>query len=245
MDSRPPIDLSIVLPAYEEAENLRLLLPKLRAEASALTHDYEILVVDTMQPRDATPDVCIELGGCYIPRSGGDLFGDAVRTGIANSKGRFVIFMDADGSHNPSFLPNLWAERETADLVIASRYIPGGRTENPALLILMSLAVNVVFRITLGLKCLDVSNSFRLYRGDDLRALKLTCDNFDIVEEILVLLSFRHPDYRIREVAFTFEERKAGKTKRKLLPFALSYLAVLWRLSRLRRKAEAHQSLRK
>lgn len=245
MDSRPPIELSIVLPSFEEEENLRVLLPKLREEASALTPEHEILVVDTIQPRDATPDVCIEAGVCYIPRSGGDLFGDAVRTGIAKSKGRFVIFMDADGSHNPSFLPNLWAERENADLVIASRYMPGGKTENPATLILMSLAVNVVFRLALGLKCRDVSNSFRLYRGDDLRELKLACDNFDIVEELLVLLSFNHPDYRIREVAFTFEERKAGKTKRKLLPFALSYLAVLRRLSRLRRKAETDQPIRK
>jgi dolichol-phosphate mannosyltransferase len=45
--------------------------------------------------------------------------------------------------------------------------------------------VNVVFRSVLGLKCADVSNSFRLYRGDELRGLQLECDNFDIVEEIL------------------------------------------------------------
>jgi dolichol-phosphate mannosyltransferase len=101
----------------------------------------------------------------------------------------------------------------------------------------MSLMVNVVFRLVLGLRCRDVSNSFRLYRGDDLRALELSCNNFDIVEEILVLLSMQHRDYRIHEVPFTFEERKAGKTKRKLLAFALSYLAVLWRLRRLRSQA--------
>jgi dolichol-phosphate mannosyltransferase len=236
------LELSIVLPAYEEGDNLRMLLPALREAAQALTPSCEILVVDTAQPRDATPQVCAEAGVTYLPRRGGDYYGHAVRTGIADSRGRFVILMDADGSHNPSFLPELWAHRDTADLVIASRYMPGGKTENPAILIFMSLMVNIVFRLVLGLRCRDVSNSFRLYRGDDLRALQLSCNNFDIVEEILVLLSMQHRDYRMHEVPFTFEERKAGKTKRKLLPFALSYLAVLWRLHRLRAQAAARRA---
>jgi dolichol-phosphate mannosyltransferase len=237
--SHPDVELSVVLPAYEEAENLRNLLPALKASAGAITASYEILVVDTATPRDATPEVCADIGVTYVPREGGDYYGHAVRTGIARSRGQYVVLMDADGSHSPTFLPKLWSPRESADVVIASRYMPGGKTENPAILIFMSLMVNVVFRTVLGLNCRDVSNSFRLYRGDDLRALRLSCNNFDIVEEILVLLSFTHPGYRIHEVPFTFEERKAGKTKRKLVAFALSYFAVLWRLYRLRRKAEA------
>jgi dolichol-phosphate mannosyltransferase len=235
--SRDPLELSIVMPAYEEADNLRVLLPALRETAQALTPSHEILVVDTAQPRDATPHVCVEAGVTYVPRCGGDYYGHAVRTGIAESRGRFIVLMDADGSHNPAFIRELWPHRESADLVIASRYMAGGRTENPAILIFMSLMVNVVFRLVLGLRCRDVSNSFRLYRGDDLRALTLACDNFDIVEEILVLLSTAHPGYRIHEVPFTFETRKAGRTKRKLVAFAMSYVAVLWRLHRLRVQA--------
>jgi dolichol-phosphate mannosyltransferase len=237
-------DLSIVLPAYEEAENLRTLLPVLKDVAKTLTPGFEILVVDTSAPRDASPQICADAGVKYIPRRGGDCYGHAVRTGIEDSHGKLVLLMDADGSHNPAFLPLLWKSRDEADLVIASRYMPGGRTENPAVLIFMSLMVNVVFRLVLGLRCRDVSNSFRLYRGDDLRALRLACDNFDIVEEILVLLSCEHPGYRIKEVPITFEERKAGKTKRKLAAFALSYLAVLWRLRRLRHKIDNERNKR-
>jgi dolichol-phosphate mannosyltransferase len=123
--------------------------------------------------------------------------------------------------------------------VIASRYAPGGKTENPWLLIVMSHMVNVIFRLVLGLNCLDVSNSFRLYRGDDLRKLRLECRHFDIVEEILVKLSYsRHP-YRIKEVPSTFEKRKAGKTKRQLLTFAIGYVGTLWRLLSLKRKVAA------
>jgi len=229
-------ELSIVLPAYEEAENLRILLPALKEAAKILTPRCEILVVDTAHPRDATPQVCADTGVKYVPRRGGDCYGHAVRTGIADSRGSRVFLMDADGSHNPGILPALWMKREEADLIIASRYMPGGKTENPAILIFMSLMVNVVFRVVLRLPCRDVSNSFRLYRGEDLRALRPECDNFDIVEEILVLLSCEHPGYRIHEVPSTFEERKAGKTKRRLVAFAFSYLAVLWRLWRLRRR---------
>ena len=242
MNTRPaldPIDLSIVLPAYEEAENLDLVLPRLREIAGRLAPRFEILVIDTEQPRDATPDVCLKHGATYVPRQGGSLYGHAVRTGIARSLGSHVLFMDADGSHNPSFIPDLWAHRETSDLVIASRYIPGGKTENPQVLIWMSHVVNLAFRIVLGLDCFDVSNSFRLYRGGDLRALELECDHFDIVEEILVKLVFSRDGYRVHETPITFEKRKAGKTKRQLLTFAFGYAATLWRLLRLKQKVRA------
>ena len=230
-------ELSIVLPAYEEARNLHMLLPELHEAVVALGVSYEIVVVDAEQPRDETPDVCAQHRAIYRPRSGGELYGHAIRTAQQAARGRFVVLMDADGSHSPAFLPKLWEHRDSADMVIASRYVQGGKTDNPAILIFMSQVVNVVFRVVLGLNCADVSNSFRLYRGDDLRSLQLECDNFDIVEEILVKLVFSSPGYRLKEVPFVFEQRKAGKTKRKLLVFAIGYVGTLLRLHRLKRKA--------
>ena len=239
------IELSIVLPAYEEAESLQQILPVLQEVAASLTPRFEILIVDTMQPRDETPALCQRLGVTYVPRRGGDLYGDAVRTGFTAARGQWVVMMDGDGSHNPRTLPQLWQHRQDHDLVIASRYVRGGQTENPAILIFMSQIVNVVFRLALRLKCYDVSNSFRLYRGKDVRALRLECDHFDIVEEILVKLAGLRPNFRIKEVPFTFEKRKAGKTKRQLITFIFGYLGTLWRLLRLKRKADraARQSI--
>jgi len=229
--------LSIVLPAYEEAANLEVLLPKLHAAAQSLAASHEIVVVDTESPRDATPQVCQQHDARYIARRGGNLYGHAIRTALLEARGRFVVFMDADGSHNPIFLRELWQHRDTADLVIASRYISGGRTENPAVLIFMSHVVNYVFRFVLGLKCFDVSNSFRLYHGDELRKLKLKCNHFDIVEEILVKLVFARRDYVIKEVPIVFEKRKAGQTKRNLFTFAVGYIVTLVRLMKLKREA--------
>ena len=241
--SAPP-ELTIALPAYEEAENLKDLLPRIQAVIAPLQISYEIIVADTQTPHDETPAVCQSRGVVYLSRKGGSLYSHAVRTALEASKGEWVIFMDADGSHSPEFIPKLWAERHTADLVIASRYMPGGHTENPAFLIFLSLAVNVVFRFILGLRCADVSNSFRLYRGADLRALHLECEHFDIVEEILVKLNSSREGYRVVEIPFTFEKRKAGRTKRNLLVFAVGYIATLFRLARLKRQALREKELR-
>ena len=228
------IEISVVLPAYLEAANLKLLLPRLRQVLTQMTPAYEILIVDTPEPRDETPQVCRENEVRYLGREGGTLYGHAIRTGLKNAQGTHIVCMDADGSHGPEFILKLWEQRDVADVVIASRYVPGGKTENPGVLIFLSLVVNVVFRWVLGLKCYDVSNSFRLYRGDQLRALKLECDNFDIVEEILVKLKVYHPALRILEIPFTFERRKEGKTKRNLVLFAIGYFFTLCRLYRFR-----------
>lgn len=236
--SASELELSIVLPAYEEEGSLREMLPALQNCAGSLTPLHEIVVVDTMEPRDATPNLCAKLGVRYCARRGGDRYGDAVRTGFSEARGKWILMMDADGSHNPTVIPRLWEHRQSSDLVIASRYVLGGKTENPAILILMSQTVNVIFRLVLNLNCYDVSNSCRLYRAADVKALDLECSNFDIVEEILVKLGAMHPGLRIKEVPFTFEKRKAGKTKRRLVIFILGYVGTLFRLLRLKWRSQ-------
>ena len=227
------------MPAYEEADNLRVLLPHLRQVASSLASSSEILVIDAETPRDDTPAVCEKNKVRYIPRTGGSQYGDAIRTALKKATGKYVVLMDADGSHDPGFLAQLWEFREQYDVVIASRYVRGGRTDNPVILIFLSLVVNVAFRMVLNLNCRDVSNSFRLYQGHQFRALRLNCSNFDIVEEILIKLNPGDQSLRIKEVPFTFQKRKEGKTKRDLVSFALTYIATLYRLYRIKHMAKA------
>ena len=232
--TQPSIALSVVLPAYEEAQNLDILLPALHRVLEDLVETYEIVVVDTQTPRDESPTICARHGVRYVPRTGGAFYGDAIRTAQTVALGRFIILMDADGSHSPAFISKLWEHRDNAGVVIASRYVRGGQTENPAILIFMSLAVNYIFRVCLGLHCADVSNSFRLYQGEEFRRINLLCKHFDIVEEILIKLYFARKNYILKEIPFTFEKRKAGKTKRKLLSFAIGYGGTLLRLHRLK-----------
>src|SRR5689334_17697381 len=100
-------EYSVILPAYLEEENLRILLPRIRENLEKVSRSHEILVIDTPDPLDKTADVCRENGAICLKRGPGWTFGDAVRTGIQNAKGKWLLFMDADGSHSPEFIPTL------------------------------------------------------------------------------------------------------------------------------------------
>ena len=230
--------VSVVLPAYQEAENLSGILPALRRSLDALEIEYEVLVIDTMQPMDNTRAVCEDNHVAYIAREKGNLYGDAIRTGFLRAKGKYVVVMDADGSHDPRDIRRFYLEMEKNryDIVIGSRYCKGGKTDNNFILRFMSWALNVTYRVFFGLKVRDVSNSFRMYKADGLKKLALECDNFDIVEEILIQLQCTVEGFRAKEVPIVFRKRKAGESKRDLVKFILSYLKTMHRLLRIKAK---------
>ena len=229
-DSMQPIALSVVLPCYLEGENLPALLPEIKAAAAALTPQFEVLIVDTETNLDNTAETCAAQGVRHINRAGGNTYGDAIRTAISNARGEYVLCMDADGSHSPSYFAAMWAVRGAYDITIGSRYAPGGHTENPKVLIWMSYVVNLTFRVAFSIKARDVTNSFRLYRRSILTGMTLESNDFDILEEILIKAVIRQPPARIGEVPVTFARRRAGESKRDLVKFAFGYMKTLKRL---------------
>lgn len=224
------IELSVVLPAYLEEENLRNLLPRVNEVLGKMAITSEVLVIDTAEPMDHTKEVCEHYGVSYINRRNGNNYGDAIKTGITEAAGKWVLFMDADGSHTPEFIPELFHYSNEYDLIIASRYVEKGQTENSLLLILMSRILNWTYSIVLNLPCKDVSNSFKIYRKEHLRELKLSCSNFDIVEEIIYKIYKNNHSIRIKEVPFVFKKRMFGETKRNLFAFILTYIYTIVRL---------------
>ncbi len=224
------IRLSIIIPSYLEEENLRIIIPRLKNEMQKLGEDYEILIVDTMHPMDHTEEVCRNNNIVYLNRKKGNHYGNAIRTGLENAKGEYIIFMDADGSHSPEFISKLYQYKNDYDVVIASRYVAGGATDNNSILLIMSWVVNVIYSVVLNLKCRDISNSFKLYRGNLLKNINLYCNNFDIIEEILFKLTKTNPDIKIKEVPFSFKKRMFGETKRNLYFFVLTYIVTLLKL---------------
>lgn len=222
--------LSVIMPAYLEEENLRIILPRLKIALDKLDQGYEILVVDTMEPMDKTKSVCVENKVIYINRRGGNNYGDAARTGIETAVGEHIVFMDADGSHAPEFIHDLYKFKDDYDVVIASRYVDGGATDNNKILILMSMIVNMTYSLFLNLKYKDISNSFKLYRANLLKKVKLNCDNFDVVEEILFKLKKANKALKVKEIPFAFKKRMFGHTKRNLFSFTLSYIITIIKL---------------
>ena len=226
------MELSIVLPAYKEADNLKKILPEIHNQVSSLNIDYEILVVDTIENMDDTEEVCKSNNATYIHRENGNLYGDAIRTGIKYANGKYILMMDADGSHEPKSIKDLYKEMKinNCDIVIGSRYCKGGKTDNSFILKSMSYILNVTYKIIFGLKVKDCSNSFRIYNSETLKKIKLECDNFDIVEEILIKINSKN----IKEVPIYFKKRDEGTSKRDLAKFIFSYLKTIIRLLKIK-----------
>jgi len=238
------MQFSVIFPAYEEGPNLRANLPKIISIIKKLDVSFEILVVDTVTAKDDTPEICRQHPSVrYMNRAGGNDYGDAIRTGIQASTGDYIVIMDADSSHDPNFIPKMWGERNNADCIIASRYIAGGTTDNSLPLYLMSRILNWTYRLYLNIPAADVSNSFRLYNGNQLRSLHLTSSHFDIVEEILIKLFIAYPNMRLLEIPSSFHRRNQGKTKRNLLTFIFSYLKTMRKLKSFQVRAK-HATLK-
>lgn len=228
------LQLSVVIPAYCEEDNLKNILPRLKTVLDSLKEEYEVLVIGPTDTLDGSGGVCNTTGARYIKREKGNSYGDAVRTGIKFSSGENIIFMDADGSHTPEFITSLYSYRKEYDVVIASRYVNGGGSENSRLLKLLSFIVNATYSAFLNLNCRDVSNGFKLYKRSQLEGLSLASNNFDIIEEMLYKLKRSIKPLKIIEIPYFFKERELGRSKRNLIIFALSYLFTLARL-RMRR----------
>ncbi len=224
------IDFSLILPSYMEEENLRIILPRIKKTLENLSFSCEILIIDTPEPLDRTEEVSKDFGAICVRRGPGSSFGDAVRTGIQAGKGKWFLFMDADGSHSPEFIPKMLAEVSSCDVVIASRYVPGGHTDNSFLLICMSRILNFTYRLVLDLNYKDISNSYKVYRSDWMKELHLKCHNFDIIEEILFKLHRLHPAMKVKEIPFSFKQRMFGETKRNLIKFVFTYLFTIIKL---------------
>lgn len=223
-------NLTIVLPAYNEYENLKFLLPRIIDVMRSIQIDYEVIVVDTVTSMDETSKLCAYENVKHLHRGPTNSYGCAIRTAIKHAEGEFVVFMDADGSHDPNYLREMYSRKTGADVVVASRYVDGGGTENTPILVLMSKIVNFGYRYVLGLKCKDVSNSLKLYKSELIKDLVLRAENFDIVEEILYKANRKKGTLNIVEIPCTFKRRMYGETKRNLLVFIFTYLVTLYKL---------------
>lgn len=233
-------DLTILLPAYNEIVNLRILIPKIIAVTKSLEGiQTEILVVlPSFADYDEIAEIK-ELGAKPVKRFPTNSFGDALRTGFSSSAAstEFIITMDADCSHNPELIPSLLHGAMNAHIVSASRYISGGSSDAKRRQQAMSRLVNFAFTIVLGEKIHDISGNFKLYRRSVVSQLELEGKNFDIIQEIVFKTKkLAGESFRLVEVPYRWNERLDGKPKRKLIPYIFSYVQTLIKFAILRLK---------
>jgi dolichol-phosphate mannosyltransferase len=222
----------VIIPTYNEREALPLIVSRVRVSVPAA----DILVADDNSP-DGTGVIADQLAAHddqikVMHRLGKEGLGAAYLAGFAWAlqEGYDVVCeMDADGSHQPEQLPRLLEALHTSDLVLGSRWVAGGATENwPKSRQLISRGGSMYTRMMLGVPLRDVTGGYRAFRADTLRALDLHevasqgyCFQIDLAWRAL------QRGLRVTEVPITFVERTVGSSKmsRKIV------VEALWRVT--------------
>lgn len=211
--------VAVVLPTYNEAENIERLLRELRR----IVPEARLLVVDDSSPdgTGAIAEHCaVELGSIdVVHREVKDGLGNAYRFGfrrVVESGFDVVVTMDSDFSHDPNVIPSMLSRVEAgADAVIGSRYVSGGGTQDwPLHRRLLSRWGNVYTGWILGVKVRDCTSGFRAYRTEALAAIdpdSTRADGYAFLTELVVRLSRRGA--RIDEVPIVFVDRRYGTSK--------------------------------
>jgi dolichol-phosphate mannosyltransferase len=207
------VALSIVVPTYNERDRLAELVGAVFSACRAAGVELELIVVDDNSP-DGTGQLADELAQgrrmVVVHRSGKLGLGTAVVAGFARASASIVGVMDADFSHPPALLPTLFHTLQAtgADLVIASRYVPGGSTPNwPAWRRMMSRAGCLLARSITPIR--DAASGFFLIRRDLARGTEIKAGGFKICLELVI----RGWPARIVEVPYRFEDRELGDSK--------------------------------
>ena len=237
-EPRVPGRVAVVVPTYNEAENLPELVSRL---FSLDLDDLWLYIVDDGSP-DGTAEVARELSGEYhnrievISRSGKQGLGTAYTTGFARALSApvdYVVQMDADLSHVPEEIPHMLAKLDRFDVAVGSRYTSGGGLDPDwsANRRMLSGCGNHLIRAVTGVRVRDVTSGFKAYRASALRTLDLSsirCIGFGFQAEIAHYCQSN--GLNVVEHPITFMDRTRGESKMSVRIVA----EAMWKLTLLR-----------
>jgi len=246
----------VVIPTYNEADNL----PGLVGELFALeVPDLQILIVDDNSP-DGTGELAEELAQRFpgrihvIHRPCKMGLGTAYITGFRYALGRganYIIQMDADFSHSPSYIPLMLEKIKECDVVVGSRYVPGGKLDEKwgwGRYLLSWWANSVYVRFILGLKVRDATAGFKCFRRKVLETIDLSrIRSNGYVFQVEMAYLCEKLGFRVVEIPIYFEDRRIGRSKMNLavkLEAAWRVWELKWRYRGLKPPEKAGNSRR-
>jgi dolichol-phosphate mannosyltransferase len=235
----------VVIPTYNEATNVERIVRAADAELERIAPgEHRILIVDDNSP-DGTGAIADALAAELptvevLHRPDKDGLGHAYRAGLAHALAagaELLIQMDADFSHDPRYLPALVGASSDADLVLGSRYVPGGGVRDWGLLRrLVSRGGGLYARAILRLDVHDLTGGFKCIRREVLEAIDLDSVRADgYVFQIEVTYRALIAGFIVREVPIVFQDRRVGTSK--MSPRIA--LEAMWLVPQLRRTAAA------
>ena len=241
-----PAEVLVVVPTYNEAENIALIAAAVRG------HGYDLLVVD-----DGSPDGTGELAdGIAAKDSGVKVLHRAAKQGLGpayaagfewglTNHAAVLCEMDADFSHDPNDLPRLVAViAEGADLAIGSRYVAGGGVDNwPWHRRWLSRGGNLYARFMLGTRINDMTAGFRAFRAEALAKLDYSsCEASGYGFQVEMAWNAAAAGLDVREVPIIFRDRTRGTSKMGAsIALEAMVLVTKWGLARLLRRGRARR----
>lgn len=219
-------DLSVIVPTYNERQRLEELVAAVSAVFREHAINGEVVVVDDNSP-DGTGEIADGLAARYpvqvVHRAGKQGLGSAVIAGFARARGAMLGVMDADLSHPPSVLPGLLAALRAldVDVVVGSRYIPGGASKNwPVARLAMSRFACLLARPLTPVH--DATSGLFIVRREAIEGVQISAAGFKICLELLLRSRIRS----VAEIPYVFADRAAGESKMTLRE-ALGYFVQL------------------
>lgn len=224
--------LSVVIPAHNEADNLRTTIPLLVAALEKASIHHEILVVNDSSI-DGTRDTLVELCARYpslrfVDNTPPNGFGFAVRRGLAEFRGDAVAIVMADGSDDPLDVAAFHAKlHEGYDCVFGSRFIAGGRTiDYPVIKMVLNRLANTFIRVLFQQRYNDFTNAFKCYRREVIAGVEpILSHHFNLTVELPLKAVIR--GYSFAVVPNSWRNRTAGISKLRIREMGSRYLFIV------------------
>jgi len=221
------IGLNIVIPVFNEAENIKIAIEKIREECIC---PHSITVVYDMDEDTTVPVVCQmqqEMNNLFLLKNKyGRGVLNAIKTGLEETTVKYVVVTMADLSDPPAVINEMFkiAEEQNADIVCGSRYMKGGKQiGGPFIKGLMSRVAGLTLHYLAGIPSHDATNSFKLYRTSFLQRLNIESEGgFELGIELVAKAHIN--GYKICETPTTWTDRVAGESNFKLFKWLPSYL---------------------
>jgi len=220
--SEANLKYSVLLPTYNEKDNLPLIVWLLNRTFTEHNISYEVIIIDDGSP-DGTQDVAKQLIQIYgddkillKPRAKKLGLGTAYVHGMQFASGDFIVIMDADLSHHPKFIPEFIAlqKKHDYDVVSGTRYVGSGGVYGWDLKRkLISRGANFVTQVLLRPGASDLTGSFRLYKKEVLLKLVESCVSKGYIFQMEMIIRAREHNFTIGEVPISFVDRFYGESK--------------------------------
>jgi len=210
-------ELSIVVSALNEEENVRNLLQRLTHVLIKYKIEGEIIFLNnhsidrTGELADAfsKKDKRVKVIHRYNRENKG--LGSSLLEGLKNCSGKYIVIMDADLSHDPEEIDNLLYHKHDADIIIGSRFTVGGKSDMPFTRTIISRLYNTLVGLLLRVGVKDITTGFKLYKKEVIDSLNLVNNDFGLHVEIL--LKAKHNGFTTKEIPIYYRTRSKGTSK--------------------------------